>query len=203
YIGCIRSVSGLNPFGDPNRRQSTRRKIEIKNLKSRYQETPSLIICKFPYEDIEKEKLRNRFPLKTLMEQNPLSYKCNKAAINQGEKYSCLDHGPQPGPFSRHIKDSLGTAPLTFFSSSVDKITKNPCKELVGKYNPTDPKKIPLEVLATQGKTSIFQFHFNTFENTTDLTLDEVFDIKTTAESISSIVEKTYKDKFTYIDNTY
>nr|GEX23812.1 nucleic acid-binding, OB-fold protein [Tanacetum cinerariifolium] len=32
YIGCIRSVGNLEPFGDPNRSQSTRRKIEIENL---------------------------------------------------------------------------------------------------------------------------------------------------------------------------
>ncbi|GJW78667.1 DNA helicase [Tanacetum coccineum] len=36
---------------------------------------PPIIIYKFPYEDIEQEKLRNMFLLKTLMEQNPQSYK--------------------------------------------------------------------------------------------------------------------------------
>ncbi|GJS47762.1 nucleic acid-binding, OB-fold protein [Tanacetum coccineum] len=279
YIGCIRGVSDLIPFGDPNKTQSTRRKIDIENLngniielalwdemaehfgqpdfekmdqpviiaadscrvskyrdyqlaaspttyyylnpnipeaqesramfKSRYQETPPLIICKLLYQDIEKE-IRNRYPLKTLMEQNPAirftveatitsintsrdwyyvsCHQCNKAAITQGEKYSCIDHGPQPGPFFR---DSLGTAPMTFFSPAEDKIAKHPCQELVEKYNPTDPKKIPPEVLATQGKTSIFQFHFNTFANTVDLTLDEVFDIKTTYQDASSIAEQT------------
>ncbi|GJW09056.1 nucleic acid-binding, OB-fold protein [Tanacetum coccineum] len=193
-------------------------------FKSRYQQTPPLIICKLPYEDIEKEKLRNKYPLKTIMEQNLVSYKairftaeatitsintnrdwyyvschqCNKAVINQEEKYSFLDHGPQPGPFFRykfkgHIRDSSRMAPFTFFSPAADKITKHPYQELVEKYNPAYAKKIPPEVLATQGKTSIFQFHFNTFANTTDLTLDEVFDIKTTNESTSNIAEQTYK----------
>ncbi|GKC45014.1 nucleic acid-binding, OB-fold protein, partial [Tanacetum coccineum] len=146
-------------------------------FKSRYQETPQLIICKLLYQDIEKEKLKNRYPLKTITEQNPVSYKairftaeatitsintnrdwyyvschqCNKAAINQREKYRCLDHGPQPRPFFRYLLPTLFT------------------------------------------KTSIFQFHFNTFANTTDLTLDEVFDIKTTDESTSNIAEQTYK----------
>ncbi|GKA42124.1 nucleic acid-binding, OB-fold protein [Tanacetum coccineum] len=271
YIGCIRSVGDVIPFGDPNTTHSKRRKLEIENLnwkiieltlwdemaehfgladfqkmqqpviiavsscrvskyrdyqlaaspatyyylnpnipeaqesravfKSKYEETPPLIISKLPYQDIEKEKLKNRYPLKTIMEQNPASYtairftaeatitsintnrdwyyvscnQCNRAAISQGENYRCLDHGPQPGPFFR---DSSGMAPMTFFSPAADKITKHPCQELVEKYNPVDPKKIPPEVLATQGKTRIFQFHFNTFVNTTDLSLDEVFDIK-------------------------
>ncbi|GJT06813.1 replication protein A 70 kDa DNA-binding subunit [Tanacetum coccineum] len=152
-------------------------------FKSRYEETPPLIICKLPYQDIEKEKLRNRYLLKTIMEQNPAirfttkatitsintnrdwyyvsCHQCNKAAINQGENYRCLDHGPQPGPFFRykfkgHIRDSPGMAPVTFFSLATDKITKHPCQELVEKYNPADPKKILREVLATQGKTRIF-----------------------------------------------
>ncbi|GKA47726.1 DNA helicase [Tanacetum coccineum] len=32
YIGCLRSTSSISDFGDPNRRQGVRRKIEIKNL---------------------------------------------------------------------------------------------------------------------------------------------------------------------------
>nr|GEY00268.1 hypothetical protein [Tanacetum cinerariifolium] len=176
YIGCIRSVGDVIPFGDANTTHSKRRKIEIENLngkiikltiwdemaehfgqaefqkmqqpviiamsscrvskyrgsehimfKSRYEQTPPLIIFKLPYPNIEKEALRNRYPLKTTMEQNLVSYmairftaeatitsintnkdwyyvsyhECNKAAINQGEYYRCIDHGPQPGPFFR------------------------------------------------------------------------------------------------------
>ncbi|GJX47152.1 DNA helicase [Tanacetum coccineum] len=115
-------------------------------FKAIHQQTPPLIICKFLYKDTEKEKLRNRYPLKTLMGQNPLSYKCGKVAITKGENYTCLDHGPQPGPFyrykfKRNISDSTGTAPLTFFSPAAEKITPRPCKELVEKYKPADPKK--------------------------------------------------------------
>ncbi|GJV44679.1 DNA helicase [Tanacetum coccineum] len=125
-------------------------------------------------------------------------HQCNKAVITQGEKYSCIDHGPQSGPFFRykfkgHIIDSSRTAPMTFFSPAADKIMKHPCQELVEKYNPANPKKIPPKVLATQGKTNIFQFHFNTFANTVDLTLDEVFDIKMTDQDASSIAEQTYQ----------
>ncbi|GJV28187.1 DNA helicase [Tanacetum coccineum] len=233
YIGCIRGVSDLIPFGDPNKTQSTRRKIEIKNLNGNIikltlwnemaehfgqadfekMDQPVIItvsscrVSKYRGSSPDTKKLLHslsaNFRIKTLknksfMEQNPLSNKCNKAAIAQGEKYSCLDHGPQPGPFFRykfkgHIRDSSRTVPMTFFSPAADKITKHLCQELVEKYNPADPQKIPPEVLATQGKTSIFQFHFNTIENTIDLTLDEVFDVKTTDEGASSITEQTYK----------
>ncbi|GJZ37272.1 DNA helicase [Tanacetum coccineum] len=171
-------------------------------FKSRYQETPPLIICKFSYQDTEKEKLRNKYPLKTLMEQNPVSYKairftaeatitsintnrdwyyvschqCNKAAINQGEKYSCLDHGPQPGPFFRykfkgHIRDSSGTALMTFFSSAADKITKHHAKSW-WKIPTRGPKKDTTQkVVATQlGKQASSEF-ISFLCKTTDLTL--------------------------------
>ncbi|GJY96968.1 nucleic acid-binding, OB-fold protein, partial [Tanacetum coccineum] len=178
YIGCLRSTRSISDFGDPNRRQGIRRKIEIENLngnivectlwdemanhfgeadihnmeqplsgssatyyylnpkipeaeesralfKARYEDTPPLTICKYPHKDVHQDKTRNRFPLKTIMDQNPHSYKgvrftaeatitginmnkdwyyischqCGKAAITNGDDYSCLDHGPQPGPF--------------------------------------------------------------------------------------------------------
>ncbi|GJY26277.1 hypothetical protein Tco_0401003 [Tanacetum coccineum] len=42
--------------------------------KEKYRINPALRICKIPYEDPEREKFRNRFPLKTLLKQNPHSY---------------------------------------------------------------------------------------------------------------------------------
>nr|GEX23811.1 hypothetical protein [Tanacetum cinerariifolium] len=125
-------------------------------------------------------------------------HQCNKVAISLGENYCCLDHGPQPGPFFRYkfkgrIADSSVTAPMTFFSPAADKTTRNPCNELVEKYKPADPKKLPTEILMIQGKTTIFQFHFNTFANTTDLSLDDVFDIKTTDQGTNSAPEQMHK----------
>ncbi|GJS23374.1 hypothetical protein Tco_0452006 [Tanacetum coccineum] len=43
--------------------------------KAMYQATPPLTIRKAPYEDATQEKLRNRYPLKTIMEQNPDTYR--------------------------------------------------------------------------------------------------------------------------------
>ncbi|GKD76877.1 hypothetical protein Tco_1339498 [Tanacetum coccineum] len=99
--------------------------------KAMYQATPPLTIRKAPYEDATKEKLRNRYPLKTTMEQDPDTYK------------------------------------------------------------PTDPAKVPPEVLAPEGKSCVFQFHFNTVGNMTYLTLDDVFDITNGNESASSSSHKT------------
>ncbi|GJT06991.1 nucleic acid-binding, OB-fold protein [Tanacetum coccineum] len=147
-----------------------------------------------PYQDVQQAKTRNRFPLKMIMEQNLNSYKgvrftakatitginlirdwyyischqCGIAATVQGDSYTCLDHDPQPGPF---------------FSPAADKVVDHPCTELVEKYKPADPKKIPPEILAAQGKIGVFQFHLNTLGNLRDLTLDDVFDLKSKMRS--------------------
>nr|GEV88416.1 hypothetical protein [Tanacetum cinerariifolium] len=155
YIGCIRSVSGITHFKDPSRSEKTLRKIDIESTKLNMNRPP-LIVCKFPYEDIEQEKQRNRFTLKTLLEQNRQTYKCNKTAIKQLDNYTCLGHGPHPGPFSR-------------------------------------PKKIPPEIWAIEGKTSTFQFRYNTLAHITEFTLEDVFNIDTSGASTSSITES--KDK--------
>ncbi|GJV29258.1 hypothetical protein Tco_1385706 [Tanacetum coccineum] len=79
------------------------------------------------------------------------------------------------GTESGKLQDASGTAPLTFFTPDADKLTCHPWTKLIEKYDPGGPTKIPPEVLAVQGKISIFQFHFNSLANTTDFTLDEVF----------------------------
>ncbi|GKC37506.1 putative reverse transcriptase domain-containing protein, partial [Tanacetum coccineum] len=178
-------------------------------FKARYEDSPPLIICKLPYQDVQQKKTRNRFPLKTIMEQNPNSYKgvrftvestitginlirywfyischqCGITATAKGDNYTCLDHGPQSGPFFRYkfkgcITYTTTTALITLFSPTADKVADHPCTELVEKYKPANLKKIPPEILAAQGKTGVFQFHLNTLGNLRDLTLDDVFDLK-------------------------
>nr|GEV11957.1 hypothetical protein [Tanacetum cinerariifolium] len=142
-----------------------------------------------------------KFLLKTLMEQNPQSYKgirftaeatvesintdrewyyeschqCSKAAVKRGGSYICLDHGPYK--FKAYIADASGTSSLTFFTPVADKITRQSYNELVEKYKPANLKKIPIEILAIEGKTSGFQFHYNTIRHITKLTLDDIFNI--------------------------
>ncbi|GJR98645.1 hypothetical protein Tco_0270819 [Tanacetum coccineum] len=134
-------------------------KLQIETAYSRYkamyQATPPLTIRKAPYEDATQEKLRNKYPLKTIMEQNPDTYRGIRFTAKP--KYS---------------------------------ITGHYCLNLVEKYKPADPAKVPPEVLATEGKSCVFQFQFNTVGNMTDLTLDDVFDITNGNESTSSSSHK-------------
>ncbi|GJR49264.1 hypothetical protein Tco_1399785 [Tanacetum coccineum] len=93
--------------------------------------------------------------------------------------------------FKGYIIDSYAIAPLTFFKPAADRITEHYCLNLVEKYKPVDPAKVPPKVLAIEGKSCVFQFHFNTVGNMTDLTLDDVFDITNGNESTSSSSHKT------------
>ncbi|GKD40183.1 hypothetical protein Tco_1260390, partial [Tanacetum coccineum] len=71
--------------------------------------------------------------------------------------------------------------------------TARPLLQLVEKYKPTDPKKIPPEILAAQGKTGVFQFHLNTLGILRDLTLDVVFDLKKQDESMGTSAREPSK----------
>ncbi|GJT86490.1 nucleic acid-binding, OB-fold protein [Tanacetum coccineum] len=164
--------------------------------RAQHQETPPIIICKFSYEDIEQEKLRDRFKLKALMDR--IQTVISKAVVTQRDNYTCLDHGPQPGPFyrykfKRYITDTSATALLTFFTPAADKITRHSCEELVETYKPADPRKIPSEILAMEGKRCFFQFHFNTLANIADFTLNDVFDINSQDQGTNSSAEERDK----------
>ncbi|GJW60233.1 hypothetical protein Tco_0109568 [Tanacetum coccineum] len=83
--------------------------------------------------------------------------------------------------------------PLTIFTPAADKIMGHSCVELVEKYKPADPKKIPSEILATPGKSGVFQFPLNTLGNLTDLTLDDVFNIKKQDDNTSGNAQERDK----------
>ncbi|GJU83002.1 DNA helicase [Tanacetum coccineum] len=276
YIGCLRSTGSISDFGDPNRRQSVRRKIEIENLngnivectlwdemaehfgeadlasmkqpviiaisscrvskhtdyqlsassatyyylnpkipeaeesrdlfKARYEDTPPLTIYKYPHKDIQQDKTRNRFTTEATITGINMNkdwyyiscHQCGRAAIVHVDNYSCLDHGPQPGPFFRYkfkgyITNNIATTPITFFTPVANKVTDYSCTELVQKYKPADPTKIPQEILAAQGKHGVFQFHFNTLGNLADLSLDAVYDVKKQDHSTSSGTQEINK----------
>nr|GEY14121.1 DNA helicase [Tanacetum cinerariifolium] len=105
-------------------------------------------------------------------------HQCGIPETAQGDSYTCLDHGPQPCPF---------------FSPTADKVADHPCTELVEKYRLVDLKNIPPEILATQGKTGVFQFHLNTLGNLRDLTIDAVFDLKKQDESMGTTAQEPSK----------
>ncbi|GJT05921.1 nucleic acid-binding, OB-fold protein [Tanacetum coccineum] len=77
-------------------------------FKARYEDSPPLIISKLPYQDVQQEKTRNRFPLKTIMEQNPNNYKrlvlhlmpsMRHSSDNSEENYTCFRSRPTARPF--------------------------------------------------------------------------------------------------------
>ncbi|GJT84155.1 hypothetical protein Tco_1058497, partial [Tanacetum coccineum] len=103
------------------------------------------------------------------------------------------DNGTESKQLQGYIIDTTTTAPITLFSLTADKVADHPCTELVEKYKPADPKKIPPEILVAQGKTGVFQFHLNTLGNLIDLTLDAVFDIKKQDQSIGSSAQEPGK----------
>nr|GEZ24547.1 hypothetical protein [Tanacetum cinerariifolium] len=80
--------------------------------------------------------------------------------------------------FKGYIIDNTATALITFFTPAANKVTDYSCVELLEKYKPADPTKIPPEILEAQGKYGVFQFHFNTLGNLTDLSLDAVYDVE-------------------------
>ncbi|GJR77269.1 reverse transcriptase domain-containing protein [Tanacetum coccineum] len=92
-----------------------------------------------------------------------------------------------------YITDMTATASITFFSPTADKVADHPCTELVEKYKPADPKKIPPEILVVQGKTDVFQFLLNTLGNLKDLTIDDVFDLKKQDESTGTSAQEPSK----------
>ncbi|GKD52688.1 DNA helicase, partial [Tanacetum coccineum] len=88
-----------------------------------------------------------------------------------------------------YITDASGTVSLTFLTPAADKIISRSYKELVEKYKPANPKKIPAEILAIEGKTSVFQLHYNTIGHITELTLDDIFNINTAGAGMSNSAE--------------
>ncbi|GJT39169.1 DNA helicase [Tanacetum coccineum] len=137
-MGCIVSISGINPFRDPNRGEKTLRKIEIENLNGNIIELTlwDEMAEHFRQADLEKmEQPAIRFTaevtIKSINTKREWFYEschqCIRTAIKQANKYTCLDHGPQPGPFFKYkfkayITDTSGTTSLTFFTPAADKI---------------------------------------------------------------------------------
>ncbi|GJR32462.1 nucleic acid-binding, OB-fold protein [Tanacetum coccineum] len=160
YIGCIIEVSDLTPFGDPNKTQSNRRKLEIENLNGNIIKLTLWNEMAEHFGQADFEKMDQPVIIATSscrvskyrdyqLAASPTMYYYLNPNIPEAQE-SCALY-----KFKGHIRDSSGTAPMTFFSLVVDEITKHPWQELMEKYNLADPQKIPPEVLATQGQPMI------------------------------------------------
>ncbi|GJV15682.1 hypothetical protein Tco_1361005 [Tanacetum coccineum] len=199
YIGCLRSTGSISDFGDPNRRKGVRRKIEIENLnpkllcnfKAETKELPYSQYAKVPLKTFRRQDKKTGFHLKTIMDQNPQSIK--GVRFTAEATITGINMNKDWYKFKGYITDNTATAPITFFTPAANKVTDHPCTELVEKYKPADPTKIPPEILAAQGKHGVFQFHFNTLGKLTDLSLDAVYDVQKQDHSTSSSTQEINK----------
>ncbi|GKA57520.1 DNA helicase [Tanacetum coccineum] len=140
----------------------------LEELRDQYRQrlnlNPPLQISKEKCSDINAEQNRNRFPLSTLLQQNPDGYRsvrftskatitnvntsrdwyyqsCNdclmKVTDKNGEAY-CVNHGRQKPSYRYNFKDFLtdesATALVTFFTPNADVLTRSSCTQLVKKY---------------------------------------------------------------------
>ncbi|GJS71954.1 hypothetical protein Tco_0704795, partial [Tanacetum coccineum] len=80
--------------------------------------------------------------------------------------------------FKALLKDQLATALVTFFTLNADVLTGRSCTELVKKYGVPDPREFPDEILSLNGRTHIFQIHYNPscVQGRVDFYFDDILD---------------------------
>nr|GEY96388.1 nucleic acid-binding, OB-fold protein [Tanacetum cinerariifolium] len=140
FIGCLTRVGNVQRFESVGENQIVLRKIDIEDLKftTKYNLKPPLKISKTRYEDPNQEKARNGYPLSTLLQENPDSYKA-------------------------FIADHSATAMFTFFTPNANVFTGFDCSELVKKYEMPDTRDFPTEILEIERRHHIFKFHYNPY----------------------------------------
>ncbi|GJT34758.1 nucleic acid-binding, OB-fold protein [Tanacetum coccineum] len=112
----------------------------LNEYKAQQEVNPPLVISKERCHDLSHEKIRNRFALSTLMQQNPDTYRYIFKAV---------------------ISDGTTTAQFTFFTPNADIVTHADCTQLVNLYDTPSPREFPSEIFNLQGQRHIFQFHYN------------------------------------------
>ncbi|GJT93473.1 nucleic acid-binding, OB-fold protein [Tanacetum coccineum] len=129
--------------------------------KAQQEVNPPLAISKEKCHDLSQEKLRNRFPLSTLMQQNPVTYilfrfTCEGTVIgiNTTRDWyyescsSCtakvIDGADVP---QSAISDGTATGQFTFFTPNADVVTGADCTKLVNLYDTPSPRNFPPEIL--------------------------------------------------------
>ncbi|GJW40061.1 DNA helicase [Tanacetum coccineum] len=87
-----------------------------------------------------------------------------KVTGRNGEAY-CVNHGLQKTGYRYNFKafltDESATALVTFFTPNADVLTGSSCTQLVKKYGVPDPRDFRDEILSLNGRTHIFQVHYN------------------------------------------
>ncbi|GJT40584.1 putative ribonuclease H-like domain-containing protein [Tanacetum coccineum] len=178
------SAMGIQLLGTPATHYYFNPKIPgLEELREQYRQRhtlhPPLQISKERCSYINVEKNRNIFPFSTLLQQNPDGY---RVYDRNGEAY-CVNHGLQKPPTYRYIfkallTDQSATASVTFFTLNADLLTGSSCTELVKKYGVPDPRDFPDEILSLNGRTHIFQVHYNPscVQGRVDFYFDDILD---------------------------
>ncbi|GKC14690.1 hypothetical protein Tco_1011472, partial [Tanacetum coccineum] len=171
YLGCIRSIGDVLPFGDANKdvqlaaTLATHYYINPRThaaFKEKYSLNPPLQITKYRYEDPEKEKNRNRQTLSTLLQQNPTSFKglrftCEAmiTAVRENRVALRIMQPMQQGNgarrhlhlynFNAAVTDGTASAQFTFFTNTGEQFTGHPCLQLAEKYKGTSAGKFTVD----------------------------------------------------------
>ncbi|GJS60145.1 DNA helicase [Tanacetum coccineum] len=142
----------------------------LEELRDQYKQrlnlNPPLQTSKEKCSDINAEQNRNRFPLSTLLQQNPDGYRA-------------------------FLTDESATALVTFFTPNVDVLTGSSCTQLVKKYGVTDSRDSPDEILSLNGRTHIFQIYYNPscVKGRVDFYFDDILDKRLQIAGQSQIEE--------------
>ncbi|GJZ17940.1 DNA helicase [Tanacetum coccineum] len=154
----------INRYHDPNIPETR----QIKALCPQLPNTgPMLEIVHQRYEDMEREKMRNRFPLAILHDVDPQNYQ-----FDSPQKLSSTVSAHNDVAM---VNDGSATTSITCFSEA-HTFTTN-VNEVVEQLVDKNPYILPPNLQQLQGTTHIFQFHFDSMTSSRrpDFVLDRVF----------------------------
>ncbi|PWA86557.1 nucleic acid-binding, OB-fold protein [Artemisia annua] len=125
--------------------------------KAAFDLNPPLQVVRHPYQDKEREKMRNRIPFSKLLTENPLTHTVHRTI---DFNLLCLEKKKDVRfTCEGTITDTIT---MTFFPPKADDIVGVKCETFVNSLQNPDPRQFPERILALIGKKHIFQFHYNT-----------------------------------------
>nr|GEV42001.1 DNA helicase [Tanacetum cinerariifolium] len=136
---------------------------------------PVLQIIDHRYEDMEQEKLRNRFPLAILRDIDPLDYQ--RVRFTTEATIYTISSQKRCYCFKVNVNDGSTTTSITCFSDQANTLTRD-VNEVLAELADKNPFTLPPSLRELEGTTHIFQFHFDMMVTSRrpDFILDKVFD---------------------------
>ncbi|PWA90990.1 helitron helicase-like domain-containing protein [Artemisia annua] len=191
YIGYVRKIYKEKSSGDTLTNVAQRKNIEVQNLKynTLLGPMPMLEIEPEQQQNIDEENMRNRVPIRTLLEgtrfdvevvlekiddTNTWYYNkcdtCGKHMDEDNPHWHCHESLEQVKPdcnycFKALLRDATGTIKVSCFSPEADRWAR-PCAEVIGEAPKKNRYTIPPGLRALENVTCIFQIHFGTGSKT-------------------------------------